>query len=83
MEHGGRTFRLLPRALSRALRRQRAVAVFVAAGAAALFIGTAPAAAQQQPLTQSPTQAELDSADTDPANWLTDNKGYLGYRFTS
>ena len=83
MQHGHRIFRLLPRALSRALRQQWAVAVFVAAGAAALFISAAPAAAQQQPLTQSPTQAELDSADTDPANWLTDNKGYLGYRFST
>ena len=25
----------------------------------------------------------MDNADTDPANWLTDNKGYLGYRFSA
>jgi PQQ-dependent dehydrogenase (methanol/ethanol family) len=55
-------------------------------GSPAMFIGTASAASlgdPQQPSTQVPTQAELDKADTDPANWLTDNKGYLGYRFST
>jgi alcohol dehydrogenase (cytochrome c) len=85
IQHGDRTFRLLPRTLTRALWRLRIVTVFIAAGSAAVFIGLAcgtPAAAQQQPGAHGPTQAELDNADTDPANWLTDNKGYLGYRFS-
>ena len=35
-----------------------------------------------QPGTQGPTQAEMDKADTDPNQWLTSNKGYLGYRYS-
>lgn len=35
------------------------------------------------PSTQAPTQLELDQADADAANWLTSNKGYLGYRYSS
>jgi alcohol dehydrogenase (cytochrome c) len=35
-----------------------------------------------QPTTQVPSQAELDRADSEPAQWLTRNKGYLGYRFS-
>jgi alcohol dehydrogenase (cytochrome c) len=35
-----------------------------------------------QPSTQTPTQSEMDNADTDPNQWLTSNKGYLGYRFS-
>jgi len=35
------------------------------------------------PSTQAPTQLELDQADVDVANWLTSNKGYLGYRYSS
>ncbi|HXJ42171.1 MAG TPA: PQQ-binding-like beta-propeller repeat protein [Bryobacteraceae bacterium] len=35
------------------------------------------------PSTQAPTQLELDQADVDVVNWLTSNKGYLGYRYTS
>jgi PQQ-dependent dehydrogenase (methanol/ethanol family) len=35
-----------------------------------------------QPSTQGPTQAEMDKADTDPNQWLTSNKGYLGYRYS-
>jgi PQQ-dependent dehydrogenase (methanol/ethanol family) len=42
-----------------------------------------PAVAQQEPSTKGPAQAELNKADTDPVNWLTDNKGYLGYRFST
>jgi alcohol dehydrogenase (cytochrome c) len=34
------------------------------------------------PSTQVPTQSELNLADTD-TNWLTSNKGYLGYRYSS
>jgi alcohol dehydrogenase (cytochrome c) len=34
------------------------------------------------PSTQAPTQLQLDQADVD-ANWLTSNKGYLGYRYSS
>ena len=34
------------------------------------------------PSTQAPTQSELNQADAD-ANWLTSNKGYLGYRYSS
>jgi alcohol dehydrogenase (cytochrome c) len=36
-----------------------------------------------QPTTRGPTQAELDRADTDSVNWLTDNKGYMGTRFST
>jgi PQQ-dependent dehydrogenase (methanol/ethanol family) len=35
-----------------------------------------------QPATQEPSQAELDQADVDPRDWLTTNKGYLGYRYS-
>jgi alcohol dehydrogenase (cytochrome c) len=35
------------------------------------------------PSTQAPTQLELNQADVDAANWLTSNKGYLGYRYSS
>src|SRR5450755_672187 len=35
-----------------------------------------------QPTTQTPTQAEIDKADIDPNQWLTSNKGYLGYRYS-
>ena len=35
-----------------------------------------------QPMTQGPTQAEMDKSDVEPGQWLTDNKGYLGYRFS-
>ena len=34
------------------------------------------------PTTLGPTQAEMDKADVDPGHWLTDNKGYLGYRYS-
>ena len=43
---------------------------------------TAIPAAVQNPSSGAPTQSELDSADTNPANWLTSNKGYLGYRYS-
>lgn len=36
-----------------------------------------------QPSTAGPTQAEMDRADVDPGQWLTFNKGYLGYRYSS
>ena len=36
-----------------------------------------------QPTTQVPTQTEMDNADLDPDQWLTDNKGYLGYRYST
>jgi alcohol dehydrogenase (cytochrome c) len=35
-----------------------------------------------QPATGGPTQAEMDKADSDPNQWLTSNKGYLGYRYS-
>jgi alcohol dehydrogenase (cytochrome c) len=35
------------------------------------------------PTTQAPSQLELDKADVDAANWLTSNKGYLGYRYSA
>lgn len=37
----------------------------------------------KQPTTDTPTQAELDRADTDPTNWLMYNKGYLGERYST
>jgi alcohol dehydrogenase (cytochrome c) len=36
-----------------------------------------------QPTTTGPTQAEMDNADLDPSDWLTSNKGYLGYRYSN
>ncbi len=39
------------------------------------------AALGSQPSTTAPSQAELDAADTEPTDWLTYNKGYLGYRY--
>ena len=33
--------------------------------------------------SSGPSQAELDRADVEPAQWLTYNKGYLGYRYSS
>lgn len=75
-----------PRRPAAACRRRAALARLVAAGSALLFVGSAlvglPASAQQ-PSTQGPTQAELDRADTDTESWLTLNKGYLGYRFST
>jgi alcohol dehydrogenase (cytochrome c) len=35
------------------------------------------------PSTQVPTQFDLDLADVTATNWLTSNKGYLGYRYSS
>jgi alcohol dehydrogenase (cytochrome c) len=35
------------------------------------------------PVTPGPSQAELDSADVEPTQWLTYNKGYLGYRYST
>ena len=29
-----------------------------------------------QPMTQGPTQAEMDKSDVEPGQWLTDNKGF-------
>ena len=42
----------------------------------------APDVAVGQPTTQGPSQDELDRADIEPAQWLTYNKRYLGYRFS-
>src|ERR1700678_1503322 len=36
-----------------------------------------------QPTTRTPTQAELDAADTATDNWLMYNKGYRGARYSS
>jgi glucose dehydrogenase/mono/diheme cytochrome c family protein len=36
-----------------------------------------------QPSSNVVTQAELDAADTDPKTWLTYNKGYKGYRYST
>jgi PQQ-dependent dehydrogenase (methanol/ethanol family) len=42
----------------------------------------APASAAASPRSQLPTQAELDQADSEPGQWLTYNKGYLGFRYS-
>jgi glucose dehydrogenase len=71
---------------SGALRRRSSVAALIATGLMTAFAQVAGAATPTtatQPTTAGPSQAELDRADTDPANWLTDNKGYLGYRFST
>ena len=44
--------------------------------------GAATMAPAMQPATQEPSQAELDQADLEPRQWLTTNKGYLGYRYS-
>ena len=36
-----------------------------------------------QPTTHLVSQAELDAADTESTNWLTYNKGYKGFRYSS
>ena len=36
-----------------------------------------------QPTTTTPTQAELDAADTESENWLMYNKGYRGERYST
>ena len=36
----------------------------------------------KQPTTHTPTQQELDGADTAPTNWLMYNKGYRGERYS-
>src|SRR5437868_2449837 len=43
------------------------------------------AEARQEPSVQpnGPSQVELDQADVDSNNWLTSNKGYLGYRYST
>ncbi len=41
-----------------------------------------PPTVNAQPTTPGPTQADLDKADIDPNQWLTSNKGYLGYRYS-
>ena len=33
--------------------------------------------------SSGPSQPELDRADVEPAQWLTYNKGYLGYRYST
>lgn len=43
---------------------------------------TRPGAAVGEPATRGPSQDELDRGDVEPAQWLTYNKGYLGYRFS-
>jgi alcohol dehydrogenase (cytochrome c) len=43
---------------------------------------TAPENLAAQPTSDRPSQDELDRADTEPSDWLTYNKGYLGYRFS-
>lgn len=35
------------------------------------------------PTTQVPTKAEMNTADTEPTQWLTSNKGYLGFRYST
>ncbi len=65
-----------------ALVRSRAFLIPVMASLMALCVSPDPALSAQ-PTTQGPTQAELDRADTDSVNWLTDNKGYMGTRFST
>ena len=36
-----------------------------------------------QPTTTTPTQSELDAADTATDNWLMYNKGYRGERYSN
>jgi len=43
---------------------------------------SSPEAAAGHPTSQGPSQDELNRADAEPSNWLTYNKGYLGYRFS-
>lgn len=76
----------LPYDSAGALGRRSTVAALAAAGLVSAFFhvaGAAPPTTATQPTTDGPTQAELDRADIDPTNWLTDNKGYLGYRYST
>src|SRR4029450_13240736 len=51
--------------------------------ASALLPATPPVVPVKQPITNGPTQAELDKSDADPRHWLTYNKGYNGYRYST
>ena len=51
-------------------------------GQSSLQDGQPPQNAIGQPTTKGPSQNELDRADVEPRDWLTYNKGYLGYRFS-
>jgi alcohol dehydrogenase (cytochrome c) len=70
-------------------RFRRTVAIALAGFSVCTAHGQAPAPrsplladAVAQPSTAAPTQAEMDNADLDPSQWLTSNKGYLGYRYS-
>ena len=82
---------LLAKAASRRMTREMQRAVVLLTGGLAICMphvdaqvpqSMQPGVAVTQPTTPGPTQAELDKADVDPGQWLTDNKGYLGYRYS-
>jgi alcohol dehydrogenase (cytochrome c) len=52
-------------------------------GAAAPVASAPPVVPVRQPSTNGPTQTELDKSDADPRHWLTYNKGYEGYRYST
>ena len=54
-----------------------------AQGAAAALPSAPPVVPVKQPSTNGPSQAELDRSDADPRHWLTYNKGYEGYRYST
>ena len=54
-----------------------------AQGSAAPVASAPPVVPVRQPSTNGPTQAELDKSDADPRHWLTYNKGYEGYRYST
>ena len=54
-----------------------------AQGAAAPVASAPPVVPVRQPSTNGPTQTELDKSDADPRHWLTYNKGYEGYRYST
>jgi glucose dehydrogenase len=83
--------RLFSAEMSNTLSRLRSLTVTAFVGAALCTTAyaqtqnpsaKAPPSGVDQPSTQTPTQSEMDKADTDPNHWLTSNKGYLGYRYS-
>ena len=65
------------------VRRQRRFSAIVRALLFGFGIAPLITAIAATPSTDAPSQLELDKADVDAANWLTSNKGYLGYRYSA
>ena len=79
--HGGQSIATSARSLR--VRRHRRFSAIVRAVLFGCGIAPLVTAIAATPSTDAPSQLELDKADVDAANWLTSNKGYLGYRYST